>query len=288
MNGMFNILKPSGMSSNAVLSKIKKRFNIKKVGHLGTLDPLATGVLPVAVGKATKLFDYFLKKNKVYKAVFTFGKLTNTLDSEGTVINTSEHIPSKADIQKVLSNMTGQIDQIPPNFSAKNVNGKRAYELARQDKEFTLPPKTVNIYSFDLLEQVDKNSYLFEISCSSGTYIRSIARDLGKLLNTYAYMSALVRVKSGIFDISNSITMEELLQENSQKQLINFEELLTGFEKINLDDKYYNDLVNGIKIETDITKNKEFLLYCKNELFGIAYNLNGYLKIKVNLKIYNN
>ena len=182
MNGIFNILKPTGMTSNAVLTKIKKRFNIKKVGHLGTLDPLATGVLPITIGKATKLFDYFLKKDKIYKAVFTFGKTTTTLDSEGDVTSESSVIPTKEQIESVLSKLVGEVDQVPPNFSAKNVNGQRAYTLARQEVDFVLPPKRVSIYGIELLSQVSENSYLFNIHCSSGTYIRSIAREMATSL----------------------------------------------------------------------------------------------------------
>lgn len=285
MNGIFNILKPSGMSSNAVLTKIKKRFNIKKVGHLGTLDPAGTGVLPVTVGKGTRLFDYFLKKDKVYKAVFTFGRTTDTIDSEGKIINSGGSIPTIEEIEKVLEKLVGTISQIPPNFSAKNINGKRAYDLARAGEVFTLPPKQVNIYNLKLLERVNETSFLFQVECSSGTYVRSICRDLATLLNTYAYMSCIIRTRSGIFKIENSITIRELLENNSENKIIGFEEILKDFEKIVLSDDYYETLVTGKKFKPELNnKQEKFLLYCKNELFGIAHLEEGFLKIGTYLR----
>jgi tRNA pseudouridine55 synthase len=283
MNGIFNILKPSGMTSNAVLTKIKKCFNIKKVGHLGTLDPLATGVLPITIGKATKLFDYFLIKDKVYKAIFTFGKTTTTLDSEGEIIKTSSVIPTDEQIQAILGNLVGEVEQIPPNFSAKNINGQRAYTLARENISFVLPPKRVSIYSIELLSQVNQNSYLFEIHCSSGTYIRSIARDMAALLNTVGFMSALIRTKSGDFKIEDAITIEELLKADAKEHLISLEQILKDFKRVDIEDKHYEKLVNGVKIKAESQKG-EFLLYCKSQLFGIAQVEDGFYKIKVNLK----
>jgi tRNA pseudouridine55 synthase len=285
MNGIFNVLKPAGMTSNAVLTKIKKHFNIKKVGHLGTLDPAGTGVLPVTTGKASRLFDLFLKKDKVYKAVFTFGKTTDTLDSEGKIINEDGVIPTYEQIKKTIPNLVGEVDQMPPKFSSKNINGKRAYKLAREGVEFTLKTKKVNVYDIKLLEQTTKNSFLFEIHCSSGTYIRSICRDMASILDTYAFMSAIVRIKSGQFKIENSITIEELLKIGSQKHLISVEEILKDFEKLELDEKYYNQLINGVKIKFDKKlESSEFLLYCKSEPFGIAHIKDGFLKLKTNLR----
>lgn len=285
MNGIFNILKPSGMSSNAVLTKIKKRFNIKKVGHLGTLDPAGTGVLPVTVGKATRLFDLFLKKDKVYRAVFSFGKTTDTLDSEGIITNEGGVVPAEKEIKAVLNSFLGNQKQMPPKFSAKNVNGKRAYDLAREGVEFELKPKEVNIFDIKLLEQVNENSYLFEIHCSSGTYIRSLARDIATKLNTYAFMSSIIRTSSGMFNIEDAITIEELLKEDSKKHLIGFDKILKEFPIIRLESKYYNDLINGRKVGlTNIDSLEEFLLYCKNEFFGIAIIKDGIIKITTYLK----
>ncbi|MGD9901423.1 MAG: tRNA pseudouridine(55) synthase TruB [Spirochaetales bacterium] len=286
MNGILNILKPSGMTSNAVLAKVKKRFNIKRVGHLGTLDPAGVGVLPVTIGKATRLFDYFLGKDKTYLAIFTFGKTTDTLDSEGKVLFENGLVPTKGKIQGVLPKLVGKVEQIPPQFSAKNINGRRAYELARKGEDFELKPKSVQIYSINLLEQTNENSFLFKIECSSGTYIRSICRDMANLFNTYAYMSSIIRTTSGMFKIEDAVTLDELLNGQIEDYLIGFETILKDFKKVNVKDEDYNKLLNGVKIEADKKiSNEEFLLYSKNELFGIATVSDGYYKIKVNLKV---
>lgn len=285
MNGFLNIIKPIGMSSNAVLTKLKKQFHISKIGHLGTLDPLASGVLPVMVGKATKLFDYFLKKDKEYVATFYFGKETTTLDAEGEVINESASKVTKEQIEAVLGHLTGEILQLPPKFSAKNVNGRRAYELARENKEFTLEKKKVTIHEITLNEQLNEQEFTFFIKCSSGTYIRSIARDLGRLLDTYAYMSGLVRTKSGMFEIETAISLEDLLKSRVEEHMIPLENVLTGFEVVTLDDSFYKALINGVKIPFE-HNSEEFLVYCKEELFGIGQVINGILKLKVNLHLY--
>ncbi len=286
MNGIINILKPSGMTSNAVLTKLKKKLNYKKFGHLGTLDPAGTGVLPVTVGKSTRLFDYFLKKDKVYKAIFTFGKETDTLDSEGKVTEISDKIPTRKELEENLNNFIGKISQVPPNFSAKNVNGKRAYELARQGKSFELKPKEVEIYDFKLIDKINDNSYLFEVHCSSGTYVRSLARDLAKSVNSKAIMSAIVRTRSGIFKIEDAVCLDDITKENVEEKIMNPDEVLAGMEKLNLPDKYYDMLMSGKKISNNFAvKNSEFLVYCKKQLFGIGFiNENNLLKIKTYLK----
>ena len=152
MNGFLNVYKPSGMSSAYALNLIKKRFKGEKMGHMGTLDPLASGVLPVAFGKSTRLFDYLLDKDKVYKAEFTFGYETDTLDRGGVVIKDNGKLPTESDIISVLPSLVGEVMQMPPIYSAKNVNGKRSYELARLGVEVELKPKKVTITSIDFIE----------------------------------------------------------------------------------------------------------------------------------------
>lgn len=240
-------------------------------------------MLPITVGKATRLFDYFLKKDKEYEATFTFGKTTTTLDSEGEVVEESNILPKKEEIEAIINSLTGEIDQTPPNYSAKNINGKRAYELARQNIEFTLKPKRVSIYEIKLKEQLNETSFVFYIHCSSGTYIRSIARDMAEHLGTVGYMSALTRLSSGNFKLNNAVDLETLLNSEVEQYLINIETVLESFEKVVLDDKFYSDLINGVKIPFE-TKLDEFLLYCNNELFGIGEVLDGILKIKIYLR----
>ena len=189
-SGIINVLKPAGITSTAVLNAIKKQLRPNKIGHLGTLDPSGTGVLPVCINKATKLFDYYLKKDKCYRAVFVFGKETDTLDSDGQVINQDDKTITKQQIENILSSFVGKQLQLPPKYSAKKVAGQRAYELARQDKDFELTAKEVEIYDINVITEIAHNAFLFEIKCSSGTYIRSIARDIAKKLDTVAYMGA--------------------------------------------------------------------------------------------------
>ena len=205
------------MNSMSAVNRVKHILNVKKAGHLGTLDPFATGVLPIAIGKATKLFDSHLKDGKTYRAIFKFGVETDTFDSDGKILKEENVSISKQQVESVLGRMVGVIDQMPPAFSAKKIDGKRAYELAREGKEVVLNPKTITIYSFDLVSELDTNTFLFEIRCSSGTYIRSCCRDLAKELNTIAVMVGLVRTQSGSYDISNSILLDEVTEEMLQK-----------------------------------------------------------------------
>ena len=194
MTGFITVNKAEGVSSAREVNIIKKLTGTP-CGHLGTLDPMASGVLPVAIGNAARLFDYFLSKKKRYVATFVFGCDSDTLDTTGTVIETGGKIPSVDEIEAVIPCLTGEVLQIPPKYSAKSICGKRGYQLAREGIDFTLPPKKVNIYSIKVLDKITDNSYSFDIECGGGTYIRSIARDLGARLGTAAIMSALVRTK---------------------------------------------------------------------------------------------
>ena len=283
MNGIINVYKPAGMSSNFVLTKLKKQLDIKKMGHLGTLDPLASGVLPVMINKGTKLFEFYLNKNKVYRAVFCFGKQTDTLDSEGKVIKTCNYIPTKDEIEKQMKVLVGKISQIPPNFSAKNINGKRAYDLARKGELFELKPKEVEIFDFKLISQISKNSFLFEIACSSGTYIRSLARDLGNLTGSCAFMGALIRTKSGNFDILESTLFKNLTKENCFDKIIRLEDLLENQKRIDVEDEFFKQITNGVKLKVDFEDAKNVVVYCKNTLIGIGNVKNHLLSISTNL-----
>jgi len=284
MHGIINIYKPCGMSSNFVLTLLKRNLNISKMGHMGTLDPLACGVLPVMVNKGTKLFDFYLNKTKVYRAVFTFGKQTNTLDSEGEIVNLSKNIPPKAEIENAIKNFIGKIAQTPPVFSAKKVNGKKAYDLARRGEIIELKPKEIEIFDFKLIHQINKESYLFEIKCSSGTYIRSIARDLGEYLNTCAYMSALIRTDSGEFNILNSTFVKSLTNDNVFDKISKLENLLKKFETINLDKKFFKQISNGVKIKIERENKDNLIVFCNNQLIGIGKIENNLLSIKTNLQ----
>lgn len=280
MLGFLNINKPSGMSSAQVVAIIKKKFHLSKIGHMGTLDPMASGVLPIAVGKATRLFDYFLRKEKTYLAQFEFGYKTSTLDSEGEVVERTTHIPTKKEIEHSLSSLQGEIAQIPPQFSAKNVQGTRAYDLARRGVDFVLQPKTVFIKEIRLIQQVSKTKYEFSITCSSGTYIRSIARDMGHLLGSLATMTALVRVKSGFFTINEAMRVEDI--EDIRQALIRPEKVFSNIANVNLSENQFKDLQNGKKVSIKLNNGTYWLSY-QNRLVGLCECVNETITMKVYL-----
>ena len=283
--GFFNVDKPSGIVSSAVVNKLKWLSGVP-CGHMGTLDPLASGVLPVGVGNAARLFDYFLEKEKEYIAEFTFGVDSDTLDSTGTLI-AGGRIPDEKEIADVLPSFFGDIMQIPPKYSAKNVNGKRGYELARAGIEFELAPKKVHIYGMEILEKsADKtDTYRIKIRCGGGTYIRSLARDIAAALGTKAVMSSLLRTQSGVFTLEKSIpfsllendpTVEEL-----QKYLIPTENVLP-FDTLALTEKQAEKLYNGQRIAVEKADGL-YKIYKDGGFYGIAEVLNGLAKAKTKL-----
>lgn len=280
MLGFLNINKPSGITSNAVVQKVKKKFHIKKIGHLGTLDPMASGVLPLAIGKATRLFDYSLKKDKGYIATFEFGYLTDTLDATGKVIDTTDVIPSIDAIRRVTQTMLGVQAQIPPNYSAKNINGKRAYDLARTGVEFELKPKEIKIHKFELIKQIDDRTFVFNIECSSGTYIRSIGRDLGQKLGSMATMTALQRTMAGAFNLSTATDLDDLLaMESVDGVLISPDEVFKTLDIIVVTGNEFERLKNGIKLDR-IVLNDSFVK-CDGRIVGVAFKNENKLKLDI-------
>ncbi|MFQ6751975.1 MAG: tRNA pseudouridine(55) synthase TruB, partial [Clostridia bacterium] len=224
-SGIIAIDKPKDWTSFDVVNKIKHMVKPFKVGHLGTLDPMATGVLLITVGKATRLFDLMQEKRKTYIATFEFGQTTDTLDSTGEIVATSEIIPSREDIESVLPKFIGSIDQIPPKYSAKSINGKRAYDLARQNIDFELKPKRVEIYNIAIKGYVNRQLTL-EIECGSGTYIRSIGRDIASELKTVAVMTSLVRTSIDQINLDECLKIDELNKDNISTKLISLNEIL--------------------------------------------------------------
>ena len=280
MNGFINLYKPSGMSSAYAINKIKKLLGKKvKCGHMGTLDPMASGVLPVGIGKATRLFNFLLDKDKVYTAEFTFGYETDTLDAEGKIIKDGGYIPTINEIKGVLGSLTGIVDQIPPAYSAKNVGGTRSYVLARQGIEVELKPKQVEINSIEVETTFTKNAYKFTIKCKGGTYIRSICRDIAYALNTYATMTKLTREKSGCFDLSNSVSAEEINSLQDIEMRIIKPEDTVYFEVIELNNKKYSDLINGRFCEVNL-QNGLYKIYYENVFIGVGEVENNNLKCK--------
>lgn len=209
-NAIINLNKPTGMSSFLAVKKVARLLGVKKAGHMGTLDPLGTGVLLIGVNKGTKLFDEYLKKIKTYIAVFHFGYETDTLDSEGTIINQNEKLLSINEINNVIHEFIGKQNQMPPQFSAKKINGKKAYDLARSGVQVKLKPKEVEIFDLKVLRDMGDNNFQFSITCSSGTYIRSLCRDIAYKLSTYGTMLSIIRTTCGVFKINDSCTLTDI------------------------------------------------------------------------------
>ncbi len=210
INGWVIFDKPEGMSSSQAVGKIRRIFNAQKAGHSGTLDPLASGVLPIALGEATKTVPYMMESLKAYRFAVKFGQATSTDDREGDVVETSDIIPEMEDILLALNHFSGEITQVPPAYSAIKIDGKRAYALAREGKEFEIKSRKVNIYSLKLLEMKQADEAILEVECSKGTYVRSLARDIAKYLGSCGHVSYLRRTKCGKFSENNAILLDKL------------------------------------------------------------------------------
>ncbi len=284
MNGFINLYKPSGISSANVLNTIKKRFKGYKVGHLGTLDPLAEGVLPVAIGKCTRLFDYTLDKIKEYEAEFTFGYQTDTLDRGGVVLYNNGALPSCKSVLQNVKKLVGKVSQIPPIYSAKNVNGMRSYELARNGVSVELKPKQVEIISIDLISFNEASGvYKFKIACKGGTYIRSICRDLASLLNTYATMTELKRTKSGYFSVQNCVFVDDVKNcKNVTSLLVNPSDVL-DYPTLEITSGKELDLICGRPCSV-VVNNGLYKVFCNGVFVCLGYVENGNLTIKVYMK----
>ncbi len=285
MIGFLNVYKPQGMSSAAVVGKIKKKFNLKKVGHMGTLDPLACGVLPIAVGKATKMFDYFLNKKKTYIVNCEFGYETSSLDLGTEKINETSFVPTLEDVVKATKSFLGKIKQQPPIYSAKKIDGKKAYELARDGKDVVLKDVEVEIFKFDCLNQINNTTFKFEIECSSGTYVRSLIRDLAYKLNTYATVVFLERTKTDFFDATNAIKLDDLLSSNINLEnvLIKIEQTFKNIKQVQVDNLQFDKLKNGLIIKTNLSDENNVFIMCDNKLLGVAEIKNKQIKLKTYL-----
>ena len=232
MDGILNINKPAGMTSHDVVARLRRILHEKKIGHTGTLDPDATGVLPICVGKATKIIQYLQEDNKGYEGTITLGIATDTLDASGEILEVSDisHV-NRDDVKRAFSDFVGEIDQIPPMVSALKVDGTRLYKMARQGKTIERKPRRIHIYELELLDfrtsirdlesstvegPISCVELDFRVRCSRGTYVRSLAADIGNALECGAHLSRLTRTKSGIFELSDSIKLEEIQADPQQ------------------------------------------------------------------------
>ena len=261
MDGIINIYKDKGFTSHDVVAVVRRTINQKKVGHTGTLDPDATGVLPICVGKATKLADYIMAAEKTYIAEITLGVATDTLDSSGNVLETKEVNCSEEDIRNAVKSFIGEQDQVPPMYSAIKINGKKLYELAREGKEIERKARRINIFDIEILSFEMPDKFRIKVDCSKGTYIRTLCGDIGEKLGCGAHMSSLERTRSGSFVKENSITLDELknLCENgdSDKVLLSMEKAVEKYKKIIVSPKAEKLLYNGAKIYKNFFKNND-------------------------------
>lgn len=278
MDGLLIVNKPKEYTSHDVVNVIRKKINTKKVGHTGTLDPNATGVLPILIGKATKISKYLIEHNKTYVTTIKLGEKTDTGDSEGQVVETKK-IPEglkKEDINKVLQSFLGKQKQLPPIYSAIKVNGKKLYEYAREGKEIEIKPRDIEIYKIELLEY--KNSKIkFEVECSKGTYIRTLCEDIAKKLETVGYMEELQRTKVNNFQIENSILLDNITIENAEQNIIKIEEVFKDKNTIELDSKKLELFLNGVKLTYNLPQDI-YRIYNNNQFIGIGIIENKLLK----------
>ena len=210
LNGWLIIDKPEGINSTTIVNQTRHLLNAKKNGHTGTLDPFASGVLPIAFGEATKLISYVMDGDKEYEFTLQFGSKTDTLDPTGSVTSTCTRIPTQQEIIDIIPKFIGTVNQVPPIYSAIKINGKRAYDLARNKKHFIMPSRTIKIHRLDVIDFPSTTSARFFVSCSKGTYIRTLGADIAKSLDSLGYLSSLRRTKCANFNLSNTILLENL------------------------------------------------------------------------------
>ncbi len=255
-NGILNIDKPQGITSHDVVDIVRKIFPGIKVGHTGTLDPIATGVLPICIGKATKLSDELLSENKVYKVKMLLGVETDTYDISGKIVFANTLNEDEIYIKERIKRFIGKSSQIPPIYSAIKIKGKKAYEYARNGENVSLKPREIEIFNIDDIDvNLRKRQVSFVVSCTKGTYIRSLVHDIGIKLGCGATMIELKRLKTGDFDINDSIDLYEFLNLeylDMLDKIVSIEELYKDSKKINLKDKDYDKFLNGIAIKTDV------------------------------------
>ena len=286
MQGILIINKPQGYTSQDVVSKVKKILNIKKAGHTGTLDPLATGVLPIMLGNYTKLSKYLIEHDKIYLAKIKLGEKKDTGDEEGKTIEEKEVLENnlnKENVEKILKKFLGRQKQIPPMYSAIKVNGKKLYEYAREGKKVEIPEREIEIYSIKLKNiNLEETEIEFEVNCSKGTYIRVLCEDIANKLGTVGYMSNLERIKVDVFDIRDSVTLEDLEKNKDNKMflersLINMETIFKDLPQISLNNRKKELFLNGVMLSIE---NKEGLynIYNNNVYLGTGTIKNNLLK----------
>lgn len=279
MDGIFNIYKEKGFTSHDVVAIVRRTIGQKKVGHTGTLDPDAEGVLPICVGKGTKLADYIMSDVKGYRAEVTFGITTTTQDSSGEIIEKKDVIFDEDEIRHAVMSFVGDIEQIPPMYSAIKINGKKLYELARKGEEVERKARKIKIHDIKILEFLPPDKIVIDVLCSKGTYIRTLCVDIGEKLGYGAHMSKLLRTMSGSFKLENAIKLDylkKLAEENRlEEALLNIDYVLRDYKKLYVSKKARKFLHNGCKVydnffektDSDLNIGDEVLVYDDEKMF---------------------
>ena len=277
MDGIINFFKPKGMTSHDAVYYFRRLCKTKKVGHTGTLDPMATGVLPICIGKATRVSEYLLNVGKEYIGELTLGTETDTQDKEGKITNFSNKEVGIESLIKVFNDFKGEQEQIPPMYSAKKINGKKLYELAREGIVIERKSNRINISELDIIHNIDNKKIVFYVKCSKGTYIRTLCNDIGNRLGTYGHMSFLLRVGVGDFKLSNSYgldTLNRMTEAEREQVLLRMDYALTHLKSIEVNRSNYKHLINGMKLKVDscheIKDNESIRVYCKDQFIGIG------------------
>ena len=274
MNGLLLVNKQSNITSSDVVIKVRKLLNIKKVGHTGTLDPLAEGLLILTVGNATRIQELITEKDKEYIATMKLGIKTDTYDTEGKIIDQKE-VPNNLNIEEVLNSYIKKYNQEVPIYSSIKVNGKKLYEYARENIEVEWPKREVEIKDIKLLS-INNNEVTFKCKVSKGTYIRSLINDIGNTLGTYATMTKLIRTKIDNFSLDNSYTLEDI--EKGNYKLISIEEIL-DYPKIEIDDNINKKISNGVVLDNTYNIKDKVLFIYNSNVKAIYYNDNNKLKV---------
>lgn len=275
MDGIINIYKERGFTSHDVVAKLRGILKQKKIGHTGTLDPDAEGVLPVCLGNATKMCDLLTEKEKTYEAVLLLGKETDTQDISGTIINEKEVVISEQEVISCIEDFVGIYDQVPPMYSALKVNGKKLYELAREGKVIERTARRVEIISINIIE-VNLPRVRFSVQCSKGTYIRTLCHDIGMKLGCYGCMESLLRTKSGIFTIDHALKLREVehrcANSTLMESIIQVPELFPTYPKVFVKPEFDKLVLNGNPLSENHFTQDNIEINLKNQL--LVYNSN--------------
>lgn len=278
MFGFLNVYKPKGKTSHDVVAILRRLTKVKQIGHTGTLDPFAEGVLPICIGKATRLIEY-LADDKAYVGTVKLGVATTTYDTEGEVVKTSEGKITRDDLENILDKFRGEIEQVPPIYSAIKVNGKKLYEYARKGEEVKIEPRRVTIFRLDLLSfDYENQTAELYIECSKGTYIRSIANDLGEVLGVGGHLIKLVRVKAGDFVLEHSVRLEDMKDAQDVERYLKSPIEYLNYPKYEINDAEKAKVSNGVSVCVDGLPDGVAVLTYHNEVAAVVSVSDGVAK----------